>query len=293
MKGLTAVLLLCLVLLLATVWLRLQPGRDFAVPAAPAAHGAVDDPRREALDAARRQGDAAALDALLAERRRQLDRPPADAPAGAPVDAGAMRLYAEALLERVLLRGRQRGMDVGAAAYAQLPPAVAADLDAAQHWLRRARELGDDSADNWRLEAAVLGNRITGLAEALQWNGAIEADLAKAFAKDPDDPRLHVALGLRRLLAPRLLGHDPASALEHFQFAAPALPGDERPRVFAAMAAWLLRKRQQAIQWLEQASAQNPANEYAAVVLQRLRRDEPMPFARDVTAAEAAAVRAH
>jgi len=288
MKGLTAALLLCLLLLLATVWLKLQPGRDFAVPKAPAAdaaHAAAPDPRREALDAARRQGDAAAFDALLAERRRQLEHPPGD--------ATAMRLYAEALLERVLLRGRQRGMDVGAVAYAQLPAAVAADLDAAQHWLRRARELGDDSADNWRLEAAVLGNRITGLAEALQWNGAIEADLAKAFAKDPDDPRLHVALGLRRLLAPRMLGHDPQKALEHFQFAAQALPGDERPRVFAAMAAWLLRKRQQAIQWLEQASAQNPANEYAAVVLQRLRRDEPMPFARDVTAAEAAAARVH
>src|SRR5262249_55152289 len=132
---------------------------------APAAHAApAFDPRREALDAARRQGDAAAFDALLAERRRQLEHAPDDS----PPDAAAMRLYAEALLERVLLRGRQRGMDVGAVAYAQLPAAVATDLDAAQHWLRRARELGDDGADNWRLEAAVLGNRITGLAEALQ-----------------------------------------------------------------------------------------------------------------------------
>jgi hypothetical protein len=95
-----------------------------------------------------------------------------------------------------------------------------------------------------------------------------------------------VALGLRLLLAPRLLGHDPAAALTHFDRAAAGLPDDERPLLFAAMAEWLLRQRQRAIARLEQAVARNPDRVFARVVLARLRRDEPDPFGRDVAAAE-------
>jgi tetratricopeptide (TPR) repeat protein len=104
-----------------------------------------------------------------------------------------------------------------------------------------------------------------------------------------DDPQLHVVMGLRLLMAPSLLGHDPERALEHFDFAARALADDERPAVFAAMASYLQRKRQQAVAWLEQAVARNPKNSFARVVLQRVRRDEGDPFGRDVSVAEAAA----
>jgi tetratricopeptide (TPR) repeat protein len=136
-----------------------------------------------------------------------------------------------------------------------------------------------------------MGQHITGIGSALQWNARIEAALTAAGERLRDDPQLHTMLGLRKLLAPKLLGHDPQRALEHFEFAARALADDERPAVFAAMASYLQRKRLQAVTWLEQAVARNPQNVFARVVLQRVRRDEPEPFGRDVSEAEAAAAR--
>jgi hypothetical protein len=133
-----------------------------------------------------------------------------------------------------------------------------------------------------------MSNQITGLVAAMQWNGRIQAALTKAAERGADDPRLHVALGLRRLLAPKLLGHDAEQALTHFEFAAELLQDDERPAVFAAMASYLQRKRQQALTWLQRAVERNPANTFARVVLERVRRDERDPFGRDVTTAEAA-----
>src|SRR5262249_15547556 len=153
-------------------------------------------------------------------------------------DAAALRLCAEGLLERVLLQNQLRGLVVGSPLRSDLPAAVVRDLDEADALLRRARELGDDSADNLRLEAVSLGNRIPGLGPALRWTGRIQQALAAAVAKEPTNPAIYVTIGVRELLAPRLLGHDPQQALEHLQFAADAMPDDERPRVFAAMAAW-------------------------------------------------------
>jgi tetratricopeptide (TPR) repeat protein len=126
---------------------------------------------------------------------------------------------------------------------------------------------------------------------AMQWNSRIEEALRQAGARRQDDPQLHVALGLRNLLAPQLLGNDPDKALEHFEFAAKSLPDDERPAVFAAMASYLQHKRQQAIGWLDQAVQRNPNNTFARVVRSRLRAGEDDPFGRDVTAAEAAAAK--
>lgn len=284
MKWLALACAACVVLLLGTVWLRLCAD-DLAVPAGPAAAGPAAaraaGGRAAALAAARRSCDPEQLDRFVAEQRAQVAR--------SPHDALARRLCAEALLERVLLRNQLRGMVVGEPVHAELPAETAADIDEALALLAAARSAGDDSSDNWRLEAALLGNRITGLASALQWNGRIEAALEEAAARDAHNPALHVALGLRRLLAPRWLGHDPEQALRHLEFAAGAMPDDERPDVFAAMAAYLLRKRQQAIAKLEQAVARNPNNRFAHVVLQRLRRGEPEPFERDVAAAEASA----
>ena len=110
-----------------------------------------------------------------------------------------------------------------------------------------------------------------------------------ASARCPEDPQLDVALGLRKLLSPRWLGHDPETALQHFVRAADRSK-DERPAVFAGMACYLLEQKERALAWLERAAARNPANRFAAVVLQRLRRDEAAPFARDVTAEELAAI---
>lgn len=235
------------------------------------------------LQAARRTCTVAALDAIVEDLQNRCTP--------AAVDGRPWHLLAEALLERVQTRSHRRGIVVGEPIYTELPREQANDVDAGLAAVARARELGQDDGDLWRIEAALLSQRITGLGAALQWNARIQQALAGAIERTKDDPRLHIALGLRKLLAPKLLGHDPQRALEHFEFAARSLADDERPAVFAAMASWLQKKRLQAIDWLEQAVARNPDNLFARVVLKRVRRDEPDPFGRDVSDDEAAAAK--
>lgn len=265
----------------ATAWVRLRAdaGAGVPVPEAPATPAATSsDPAAAALRAARRSCKAEALDPVVAQLATRTK---------VSAEASAFRLLAEACLERILLRSHRSGIRVGTPTWSKLPPEIEADVEQGLTAARRARELGDTSAEPFRLEAALLSQRITGLTAALQWNGKIQQALEQALQKAPSDPQLQVAIGLRKLLAPRLLGHDPGQALGHFEFAAAALVDDERPAVFAAMACHLQQKRMQAIRWLEQAVARNPANAFAKVVLQRLRAGEDDPFGRDLTAAEA------
>lgn len=236
-----------------------------------------------ALQTARRSCDVAAVGAVLDDVRA--------ACTNEPERLEHWHLLAEAHLERSLLRSHERGMVVGAPVFAQPPKELLDDLELGLGAAKKAHELGDATSDLFRIEAGLMSQRITGLASALQWNGKIQDALRRAGEIAQDNPHLHVALGLRRLLAPKLLGHDPAKALEHFEFAAKALADDERPAVFAAMASYLQQKRVQAIGWLEQAVAKNPQNRFARVVLARLRAGEEDAFGRDLTAAEIAAAK--
>jgi len=273
----------CVAAIGATAYMMLRGGATatIGVPTqTPVRDGPAAD-RFAALQAARRTCTKEALDRFVAQLREQVEK--------LPDDRESWRLLAEGLLERALQRSHLRGMAVGTPLHTELPPETKADLDAGDAALARARELGDDSADSFRIEASLLSQRITGLLAAMQWNGRIEQSLKQAGERRQDDPQLHVALGLRNLLAPPLLGNDPGKALEHFEFAAKALADDERPAVFAAMASYLQKKRQQAIGWLDQAVQRNPHNTFARVVRNRLRAGEDDPFGRDVTAAEAAA----
>jgi tetratricopeptide (TPR) repeat protein len=283
--------ILCVTAALAvggTVWVMLGAAASerLAVPATPPigpAPAATPNELDRQLHEARRRCEIAAVDAVVAAVR--------EACKASPEEPLPWHLLAKAHLERSLLRSHDRGMAVGAPVFPELPKELLDDLDAGLVAAQRARELGDRSSDLFRIEAGLMGQRITGLASALQWNGKIQDALRKAGEAQHDNPHLHVALGLRKLLAPKLLGHDPVQALEHFEFAAKALADDERPAVFAAMASYLQKKRQQAIVWLERAVATNPSNRFARVVLRRLRAGEEDAFARDVTAAEAAATK--
>lgn len=274
--------------LAGSAWILLgaRAHEDVAIPsgAGPAATNAPDALRTQ-LVAARRSCSPAPLDAVVQQLTARTAAPDAAS------DPSPWRLLAEAHLERALARSHRRGLRVGEPTYAELPREVEADVALGLAAVQQARERGDDGAELCRLEAALLGQRITGLGSALQWNSRIHAALQRAAELAEGDPRVHVAVGLRKLLAPRLLGHDPQRALEHFEFAARVLADDERPAVFAAMASYLQQKRMQAVAWLEQAVARNPKNTFARVVLQRVRRDEPEPFGRDVTAEEIAAVK--
>ena len=237
--------------------------------------------RHQLLQAARHSCSLEAVDEFLAGQRQLVQQH--------PDDAAALHLLAEALLERVQVRNMPRGLAVGEALYAQLPPDIARDLGEGLRSVRRARELGDDSSENYRIEAGLLGNEITGIGSALRLGTAMRAALQQASERDRNNPRLHINLGLQKLLAPKLLGQDPEQALQHLEFAARSLPDDERPALFAAMAAWLLHQRDHALQWLDTAVQRNPHNLFARAVLDRVRRGEPEPFARDVSPAEASA----
>jgi tetratricopeptide (TPR) repeat protein len=194
---------------------------------------------------------------------------------------------AEAYLERALQRTHLHGMAPGEPTFEELPADFANDLKSGLDAVAKARELGDETGELFRIEAGLMSQHITGWRSALAWNGKIGAALKTAVNRIADDPQLHVALGLRKLFAPAFLGNDPAKALEHFEFA-DKTDGDERPALFAAMASYLQKKRQQAITWLERAVKKNPKNKFARVVLGRLRRGEDKPFARNVTEEELA-----
>ncbi len=285
-RAVPAAIVCCLVAVGGTAWAMLAPGTEDDAGAsrtsAPSRARTEEHPAAVALRAARRTCTVAALDAVVQDL---CDR------AKAANDAGSWQMLAEALLERAQMRSHRRGIVVGTPLHDRLPPELQADVDAGLDAVATARRLGDDDGDLFRVEAGLLGQRITGIGTALQWNGRIQEALKQAVARAKDDPRLGVALGLRKLLAPKLLGHDPAGALVHFEFAAEHLPDDERPAVLAAMASWLQQRRQQAMAWLERAVARNPDNVFARVVLARVRRDEPDPFGRDVTDTEAAAAK--
>jgi tetratricopeptide (TPR) repeat protein len=272
-----------------TAWVMLRAsGTDVAVPA--------DTPADTNTNAGPGASADGGLGAQLRDARRSCELPRVDAAVAAiaakceaePQVAAHWHLLAKAHLERALLRGHDKAIKVGAPTFPEPPPELTADLEAGLAAVRRARELGDDDGDLYRIEAGLMAQHIVGLRTALEWNGRIQEALRASGERRADNPHLHVALGLRTLLAPKLLGHDPAHALEHLTFAAKALPDDERPAVFAAMASSLLKKRQDAIGWLERAVATNPHNRFARVVLSRLRAGEDDPFGRDVTATEAA-----
>jgi tetratricopeptide (TPR) repeat protein len=273
----------CVAAIALTAWSQLSAGNTTVriphVEPKPAQPSEADTSAQ--LRQARMHCSVAALEKFIANMTEQVATSP---------DKNCWHQLAEAYLERALQRTHLYGMAPGEPTFADLPEDFADDLDAGLDAVAKARELGDTSGELYRIEAGLMSQHITGLGTALQWNGKIAKALALAGERIADDPQLHVALGLRKLLAPTWLGHDPAKALEHFEFADKA-DQDERPAVFAAMASYLQKKRQQAIAWLERAVKKNPENKFARVVLRRLQRGEEAPFARKVTEAELTAAK--
>ncbi len=256
------------------------------VDEAAGAHGstaasAAELPADDLLERARRSGVAEDFDELVANRRARAR--------AEPDNASNWHRLAATLLARAQARTHLRGLEVGRPMFSELPSALREDVRLGLQAVDRARALGDDTGELHRVEASLVSQQITGLTSAIKWSARIHEALEAASARCPEDPQLDVALGLRKLLSPRWLGHDPETALQHFVRAADRST-DERPAVFAGMACYLLEQKERALAWLERAAARNPANRFALVVLQRLRRDEAAPFARDVTVEELAAI---
>ena len=226
------------------------------------------------LAKARLEDSSRALGSFIEDQAALCDRDPAQ--------AESWLLLAEALLERARTHTQNKGLAVGEPIFTEIPEAMAADLAAGLSAIDHARELRAEDAELLRIEAELLSAQITGIGSAILLDGRISELIRKAMILDPTNPRLQIALGCRKLFAPRFLGHDAAAAKAHLLSAAASLVIDERPLLLAAMACHLLGEGDQARQMLEKAAQRNPHNRYVAAVVKRMDAGEEEPFARDL-----------
>ena len=240
-----------------------------------------DSELSEQLRLARMQCSKSAIDVFIDTIQEAISK--------SPKQKSLWHSLAESYLERALQRTHLRGMAPGKPTFTTLPSDFREDVKLGLEAAEKARAYGDESGELFRIEAALMSQYITGVTTALRWNSKISTALESASTRISNEPKLHVALGLRKLLAPTWFGHDPAKALEHFEIANKA-ENDERPAVFAAMASFLQKDKQKATHWLERATQINPHNKFAQVVLNRLRSNEAEPFGRDVSQEELAAL---
>jgi len=257
-----------------------DPTRDPGSATDPGPAAAADErmaARRSVLHAARRLCRVEALDEFILEQGLLAQE--AQDPA---VKGRQLQVLAEAHLERIYARNSHRGMVPGEAQYARVPRAIEDDVQEGLAALARARGLGVDLGDGYRVEAGLRTSRITGKLSAMGMKSKVTAAYNRSVELDTENPRLHVGLGCRKLFAPRFLGQDLDKAMEHFVYACFKLPQDERPRLFAAMTAYLTGDREGAEQWAEKAATLNPNNAFAQAVFRRLQNGESDPFGRDL-----------
>ncbi len=228
----------------------------------------------EELARVRLAGDLAPLDSFVAAQRTRC------AERGRAED---WRVLGEALLERCLLRDRDKGMAVGRPTHTELPEPNRKDIDAGLEAIDKAVALGDTDPDAERIRSALLSLTATGWMQILSLRPRIEAALRAAEQRDPNHPRVVIARACEKLFAPnRFLGQDIAAAERMLLRAAEALKLDERPYVLAAMGAHLLGRTEDAKSHLRKALERNPSNRYAREVLRRIEAREDDPFGRDV-----------
>ncbi len=233
--------------------------------------------RRELLHEARRLCQLAPLDTFVQAQQQLVGEAPDDDARG-----DQLQVLAEALLERVYMRTSRLAMRPGEPQYSRVPREIERDIQAGLKALAQARALGVTEADGYRIEGSLLANRISGTFSAMNLKRDIINAYTQSLDLDGDNPRLHVALGCRKLFAPKMLGRDLDKALEHLEYACSRLPQDERPRLFAALAAYLKDDEAGALAWAEEALKVNNRSIFAIALVERLRAGEDNPVGRDV-----------
>lgn len=213
------------------------------------------------------------LDGLVADQQELVEEDPT------PEN---LRVLAEAVYERILARDMRKGFKIGSFVDAASYAINRGDIELGLAAIRRAKKLGDTSAESDRLEAGLLSQSLTDLGAVFKTRAAIDAALQRALKKDPRNGHVHVALGCRLLFVPSWLGQDIDKAIEHFEFAARVLPNNERPCLFAAFGRYLQGARGACREWLEKARAKNPKHPFLLAVLARLAAGEDKPFERDL-----------
>lgn len=226
--------------------------------------------RSAELAVARQRLERGALDEFVAEQESRVRREP---------EVGEhWRVLAEACLERALLADLGLGLSIGKPNRSELPPEVEADVERGMQAIERALEIEAGSSEAHRVECALLSRQIVGIGSLLRLNGRIDAALARARELDPSNARVLVAIGCRKLFAPRKLGHDPEGSLRYLEAGAAAMVHDERPLMYAAFAEWVVGRRERARKRMEEAVRRTPANPWAREVLGRLVKGEEDAF---------------
>lgn len=207
---------------------------------------------------------------FLAEQQKQAEQ--------SPLDPEVLRILAETHLELGQFNDVGAGLEIGAPIRTTVSDQLRGHIDAGMAALLQARDLGDDDAENHRIESSLLALEIHGLASAFKVNGRATAALNAAVERDEANPRVQVAIGCRLLFAPAMLGGDPSRARDHLIAGANGLPYDERPLLYAAMASWKLGDAEQCQRLLEQASNRTSANPLVKAVRRRLAAGVDDPF---------------
>ncbi len=200
-----------------------------------------------------------------------------------PANKDELRILAQTYVERVALRTIGKGMSIGEPMFETIPENIERDLDQGLAAIAKLHELGCTHSETFRIEATLLSNKITGLRSVWQHSSRIQNALDQAYEKDPSNPRVLIALGLRKLLAPKFFGHDANAGRTLLLKAADALELDERPLVYAALAEHSLGKLAACQELLETAVEHNPNNPFAVAVLERVVAGDPSPFANDIS----------
>ncbi|MDJ0973750.1 MAG: hypothetical protein QNJ98_04765 [Planctomycetota bacterium] len=254
---------------------------DGPLPEDPPSDGpSSEDPpaptRRDVLAEVRRECRLGSLDAFIEAQRALVEQ------AETPADRGRhLHVLAEAYLERVYCRTARLGMRPGEPLFRRVPAPIEADIRAGLEALAEARAVGEPEADGYRVEGSLLANRITSMGTAMKLKRPITDAYKRSLELDAENPRLHVALGCRKLFAPKLLGRNLDKAMEHLTYAARGLPQDERPRIFAALVAYMQDDEGEALRWAQEALQVNNRNIFVIAVLERLLAGEADPFGRD------------
>lgn len=261
---------LLLVLVFVAGWFFLPKGGDVLPDAGATLVASPPAGRSEELAMVRASLEASRLDLFINEQAARCEREP---------QVGEhWRVLAEAYLERALLPDLELGLAVGKPNRDELPPAVEADVEQGMLAIERAIELGDETAEAYRVLCALLSRQIVGFASLMRLNGRIDEAVERAIELDASNARVLVTLGCRKLFAPKMFGHDPEGSLPYLLSAADALEHDERPLLYAAFAYWLQGDGQAARAMLVRAIARTPANSWARVVMQRLDAGDEEPF---------------
>ena len=141
--------------------------------------------RSAELARARQSCEREVLLAFLAEQERRTEEQ--------PEDVESWRVLAETHLELGLLDDVESAMEIGEPIRDAVSDQLLAHIEGGLAAVERARALGDEHADLYRIEASLIAMHIHDLVSALSVQAAAKAALDRAVEIDGNHPRVQMA----------------------------------------------------------------------------------------------------